>query len=67
VARLPAFIVYCSTIDACADLEDYRRAGDWTREAKTFCDDRDFSRWVGICRVHRAELWRLHGAWEVAA
>jgi class 3 adenylate cyclase/Tfp pilus assembly protein PilF len=59
-------IVYCNMIDVCAQLEDYRRAGEWTEAAKRWCERQAISGFPGVCRVHRAEVVRLRGAWPEA-
>lgn len=58
--------VYCQTIAACSDLGDYRRAADWIDEADRWMHRRAINGYRGTCRVHRAELKRLEGAWEEA-
>ncbi len=56
-------IVYCNTISTCADLADYRRAGEWTEAARRWCERQAISGFPGVCRVHRAEIIRLRGNW----
>ena len=58
--------VYCLMISACASLGDYRRAGEWTEAAESFCEQLDASGYPGMCRVHRAELMSLRGDWTDA-
>lgn len=58
--------VYCTTIAACRDMADYRRAGEWTDEAERWMRRRSLGGYPGVCRVHRAELKRLRGAWPEA-
>jgi tetratricopeptide (TPR) repeat protein len=67
VPLLDGFLVYCNTIDACADVADWRRAADWTAVASDWCDRNRLASFAGVCRVHRAELLRIRGAWELAA
>ncbi|MBI3976052.1 MAG: hypothetical protein HY334_06645 [Armatimonadetes bacterium] len=62
----PTAIVYCNTITACRDMADYRRAADWTAAAKRWCDRQHISGFPGMCRVYRAEILRLRGAWAEA-
>ncbi|HEX2025357.1 MAG TPA: adenylate/guanylate cyclase domain-containing protein [Actinomycetota bacterium] len=59
-------IVYCNTIVTCAELADYRRAGEWTDAARRWCERQAINGFPGICRVHRAEIIRLRGAWAEA-
>jgi class 3 adenylate cyclase len=58
--------VYCNTITACRDLADYARAGEWTDAAKRWCERQAIAGFPGMCRVRRAEVVRLHGAWPEA-
>jgi class 3 adenylate cyclase len=60
-------VVYCQTIALCHDLADFERAGEWTEAATRWCERRSIAGgFPGICRVHRAEMLRLRGAWERA-
>ena len=58
--------VYCNTINACRDLADYGRAGEWTEAAKRWCERQSIAGFPGMCRVRRAEIVRLRGAWPEA-
>jgi class 3 adenylate cyclase len=58
--------VYCNTIDACSSLGDYERAQQWTEQAERWMHSQSAGGYTGICKVHRAELKRLHGAWSEA-
>jgi DNA-binding CsgD family transcriptional regulator len=60
--------IYCSVIDACRELHELRRAREWTLALNAWCDDRPQYTGVfsGICRIHRAELLLLGGAWPDA-
>jgi class 3 adenylate cyclase len=62
----PTAIIYCNVIVACQDLADYRRAADWTEAAKRWCERQSISGFPGMCRVRRAEVVRLRGAWSEA-
>jgi class 3 adenylate cyclase len=59
-------IIYCNTIEACRDLADYRRAGDWTEAAKSWSEREGVAGFPGVCRVYRAGIMRLRGAWTEA-
>ena len=59
-------IIYCNAIEICRDLTDYARAGEWTEAAKRWCERMAVSGFPGICRVRRAEIGRLRGAWPEA-
>ncbi|MEP6759703.1 MAG: helix-turn-helix transcriptional regulator [Actinomycetota bacterium] len=60
-------IIYCALIQACLELSDIRRAGDWSDAAGVWCEalppDAPF---VGFCRVNRAEVERIRGGWAKA-
>lgn len=59
-------IVYCMTIVACRDLADYKRAGEWTDATTRWCERQAISGFPGHCRVRRAEIIRLRGAFADA-
>jgi hypothetical protein len=58
--------IYCNVISTCRNLADYRRAGEWTEAAKRWCERQAISGFPGHCRVYRAEIMRLRGAWAEA-
>jgi len=58
--------IYCNTIMACEGLADYRRAREWTEAAKRWCERQAIAGFPGMCRVYRAEIIRLRGAWAEA-
>lgn len=60
--------IYCHLMDACQELQDLQRAATWTEATSRWCDQ--IGRAVvyrGICRVHRAHLFQVQGAWDLAA
>ncbi|HUH08474.1 MAG TPA: adenylate/guanylate cyclase domain-containing protein [Egibacteraceae bacterium] len=59
-------IIYCSMIGVCSTLCDYRRAAEWTDATMRWCERASISGFPGVCRVHRAEIMRLRGAWPNA-
>ena len=59
-------IIYCNAIEICRDLTDYARAGEWNEAAKRWCERMAVSGFPGICRVRRAEIGKLRGAWPEA-
>jgi len=64
---IAAGIIYCRAIGACAELSDYRRAGEFTEAARRWCDRLSIAGgFPGICRVQRAEIIRLRGDWAEA-
>jgi class 3 adenylate cyclase len=58
--------VYCVTIFACRSFGDFRRASEWTERADRWMTQHSLGGYSGVCRVHRAELKRLHGDWDAA-
>jgi class 3 adenylate cyclase len=58
--------VCCSTIEACAALGDWRRAGDWTEAQDRWCAREGISGFPGMCRLFRSEAKVLRGAWPEA-
>ena len=58
--------IYCAMISTCERLADYRRAAEWTDAAQRWCGRQSISGFPGVCRVHRAEIMRLRGAWDEA-
>ena len=59
-------VATCSLIAACRDLTDYRRASEWTKAAEQWCQRESVSGFPGVCRVHRAEVVAMGGAWDQA-
>jgi len=57
---------YCNMIATCERTADYRRASEWTEEARHWCEPHGASPFPGICSVHRAGLMRLRGALKEA-
>jgi DNA-binding CsgD family transcriptional regulator len=59
--------VYCSMIDACQEISEWRRAQEWTAALAAWCGKQpDMITFTGQCLVHRAEILHLHGAWPQA-
>ena len=67
VSSLFTGVIYCSVLDACLDLTDLGRAGEWNEAALAWCDtlppDAPFT---ALCRINRAQLATLRGAWSEA-
>jgi class 3 adenylate cyclase len=59
-------VIYCNVIEACRNLADYRRAGEWTEAAKRWCERQAIAGFPGQCRVDQAEVMKLRGAWDEA-
>ncbi|HWH33082.1 MAG TPA: adenylate/guanylate cyclase domain-containing protein [Egibacteraceae bacterium] len=67
LSPLATGIVYCSTIETCADLHDFHRAGEWTEKAQEWCKRHAGENgWPGVCRVHEAEVIAFRGDWQRA-
>ncbi len=58
--------MFCNMMSTCEKMADYRRAREWNESARQWCEPHGQSGYPGICRVHRAELLRLHGSWPEA-
>ena len=55
--------VSCAAISACSALGDWARAIQWTEAQDRWCQREHISGFPGMCRLHRAEIKGLHGAW----
>ncbi len=67
ISPVPAGIIYCAVIETCHLAFDLRRAHEWTRALDRWCDaQQNLVAFSGQCQMHRAELYRLHGAWSEA-
>jgi DNA-binding CsgD family transcriptional regulator len=59
--------IYCQLMSVCQELADLRRARQWTDATARWCEG--FSNavmFLGVCRVHRAQLLQVQGAWVSA-
>lgn len=64
---LTAGIVYCHAIECCHLAFDLPRAREWTAALTVWrSTEGDLVEFSGKCDAHRAELFRLHGAWDEA-
>ena len=59
-------VTACRMIAACRDLTDYRRASEWIEATEKYCQRQSVSGFPGVCRIHRAEVAAVGGAWERA-
>lgn len=58
--------VFCNVVTMSRDMADYSRAREWSDAAKRWCERQAITGFPGVCRVHRAEVMRLIGAWDEA-
>ena len=59
--------IYCHLMEVCHELVDLRRAAEWTEAAQRWCEHLpEAVLYRGICRVHRAQVHQVQGAWERA-
>jgi DNA-binding NarL/FixJ family response regulator len=60
-------VIYCSVLEACLDLGDVGRAGEWSDAAISWCStlspEAPFN---AFCRINRAQVAGLRGAWSQA-
>jgi DNA-binding NarL/FixJ family response regulator len=60
-------IVYCGAISGCWCVYELRRAQEWTTAMTAWCDAQpELVNFAGECKVRRAELKQLRGAWSEA-
>ena len=67
VSPIPTGLVYCGVIEACQRTYELRRAREWTAALTRWCAEQpDLMAFTGRCRIHRAEILQLDGAWGEA-
>jgi len=67
VSPIYSGLVYCSAIEACQEVSELGRAGEWTHALTTWCKSQPgIVAFTGQCAVHRGQLMRLHGAYAEA-
>ncbi|MCT9081544.1 helix-turn-helix transcriptional regulator [Streptomyces fulvoviolaceus] len=61
-------MIYCVVIGTCQDLQELRRAQEWSESLAEWCAAQpDFTgAYRGLCRVHRVVLMQLGGEWPDA-
>ena len=59
--------IYCQLMQVCHELADVQRADQWTDSTERWCEGfEDAVMFLGICRVHRAQLMQRRGEWDRA-
>jgi len=59
--------IYCSVLEACREVFDWRRAREWTASLAQWCGSQpDLVRYRGECLIYRAEILQLQGDWPSA-
>lgn len=59
--------IYCHLMLACYELADWRRAQEWTDVTARWCQQMPGAGpFLGICRVHRAQVLQARGEWSTA-
>jgi tetratricopeptide (TPR) repeat protein len=67
LSSLVTGLMYCSVIQACQEVYAFGRAREWTAALAQWCEEQpEMVAFTGVCRVHRAEVLQLHGAWQDA-
>lgn len=67
VSPMVTGIVYCGTITGCWSAYELRRAQEWTTAMSAWCEAQpQLGNFTAECKVRRAELKQLHGAWAAA-
>jgi DNA-binding NarL/FixJ family response regulator len=64
ISPVLAGVIYCSCVEACQQISDFGRMGEWTHALTSWCDSQPgLVAFTGQCAVHRGQLMRLHGAY----
>jgi DNA-binding CsgD family transcriptional regulator len=60
-------LLYCSVIEGCRRVYAIARAREWTFALAQWCEEQpEMIAFTGTCLVNRAQILRLHGAWQEA-
>jgi DNA-binding CsgD family transcriptional regulator len=60
-------LIYCSVIEGCDEVYALERAREWTNVLAEWCEQQpEMVAFTGVCRVHRAAILLLNGAWSGA-
>jgi class 3 adenylate cyclase len=63
---ITAGAIYCLTVTLCRWMGDYRRASEWTEAQSRWCERESVAVYPTFCRVNRAGILRIGGAWPEA-
>ena len=67
VSPVFAGLVYCTVIEGCQELADFSRMSSWTVALTRWCEAQPgLVPFTGQCSLHRAQILRLHGAFDEA-
>jgi class 3 adenylate cyclase len=66
VSTFFAGFMYCITATACRELQEYRRAGEWTANQRRWCERTKVAVFPSVCRINRASILGLAGRWDEA-
>jgi len=67
LSPLTTGLMYCSVVQGCQMVHALERAREWTAALSRWCDEQpEMLAFTGACRLHRAELLELSGAWSEA-
>ena len=59
--------VYCTAIEGCQEVSDFRRVAEWTQLLHRWCAEQPgLVTFTGQCSLHRGQLMRASGAWDEA-
>ena len=60
--------VYCTAIEGCQEVSDFRRVEEWTQQLQRWCAEQPgLVTFTGQCALHRGQVMRARGAWDAAA
>jgi len=67
VSPMVTGIIYCGVLHGCWAAYELQRAAQWTAAMTAWCSTQpDLANFTGECKVRRAELKQLNGAWAEA-
>lgn len=59
--------VFCTAIEGCQEIGDFRRVAEWSSALHRWCSDRpELVAFTGQCAVHRGQVMAARGAWTSA-